>query len=135
MVSPSAEPSVASITDERRIRRALKQAQDVLWEWLPPTGGPSDFETVSRLRLVFADKQLQRAIRDSNGRVASAARDILAVLARKRVRKRSSRLIIDALWSETAIDRPWLNKVPGVKPEERMTFTYHRAPESGNGKA
>jgi hypothetical protein len=103
-------------------RQALRQAIDVLWEWLPPTGGPSDDDAVARLRAIFADRALNEGIDDAPKRLRQVMEDIRAILAR---RETNPRKIIDALWNETAVDRPWLIKALGM-PAERMTIAVRQ---------
>jgi hypothetical protein len=101
--------------------QALRQAIDVLWEWLPPTGGPSDADTLARLRTVFADRALKDAMAAAPKRLRKVVEDIRAVLARQD----TDRKIIDTIWNETAVDRPWLIQALGM-PENRMTITVRQ---------
>jgi hypothetical protein len=80
-----------------RVNQALRQAVDVLWEWLPPTGSPSDDDAVARLRAIFADRALNEAIDDAPKRLRQVVADIRAILGR---RETNPRKIIDAIWNE-----------------------------------
>jgi hypothetical protein len=102
-----------------RTRQALRQAVDVLWAWLPPTGGPSDDDTVAGLRAIFADHALIEALDGAPKRLRQVVEDIRAILGR---RETNPRRIVDAIWNETAVDRPWLIQALGM-PENRMTIT------------
>ncbi len=105
-----------------RVNRALRQAIDLLWEWLPPAGGPSDVDTVAGLRAIFADRALIEALDGAPKRLRQVVEDIRAILGR---RETNPRKIIDAIWNETAADRPWLIKALGM-PENRMAITVRR---------
>jgi hypothetical protein len=110
---------IADFAAADRVRQALRQAIDVLWEWLPPTGGPSDDDTVARLGTIFADFALIESIDGAPKRLRQVVEDIRAILAR---RGTNPRKIINAIWNETAVDRPWLIKALGM-PENKMTIT------------
>jgi hypothetical protein len=120
MKNVSAE--IADFAAPDRVRHALREAIDLLWLWLPPTGGPSDADTVARLRVIFADLALIEALGGAPKRLRQVVEDIRAILGR---RERNPRKIIDAVWNETAVDRPWLIKALGM-PEERMTITVRQ---------
>lgn len=96
----------------------------MLWNWLQPTGGPSDATTLAILRSAFAGEG-QRLIRGPT-RLTRAARKIADTLDRE---ASTPREIIDAVWQETDIDAPWLCRV--LKSPQRFTFSYGEADNDG----
>ena len=119
---------------QKRIRMALKRAQEVLWDWPPEGGGPSDDETVAALWLIFADADLIAAAETSPDRLGTAVRDIRSILRRKGPGSFvTSRYIINALWVESALDAAWLYKALGVA-KDRLTFIRGR-PKRGHDEA
>jgi hypothetical protein len=114
------EGKVISLADELALRALLLSAQNLLWEWLPQTGGPSDATTVALLRGVFAEEG--RRLAHGSSRLARAAGGIIEILDRDASTPRAT---IDALWKESAINAPWLRQL--LKSPERFTFSYGEA--------
>jgi hypothetical protein len=105
---------IISLEHERRIRTALRWAQELLWEWQPEAGAAGDARTVAALLLIFRDPQLVAASDLSPHRLGATVRTIRAILAR---RERSAflpaRQTIIALREQSALEAPWLYRALG----------------------
>jgi len=114
------EGKIISLADELALRALLLSAQDLLWEWLPETCGPSDATTVALLRALFVDEG--RRLAKGSSRLARAAGKIIEILDRHAPTPRAT---IDALRRESALNAPWLRQA--LKSPEHFTFSYGEA--------
>ena len=97
-----------------------------MWRGLPEKGGPKDDETFEALQKIFDDADLLASAEATGGPLGTAVRNICAILDRKYVSPMSSsRQIINALWEESALDRPWLYRALG-KRNDRLQFRRGR---------
>lgn len=107
------------------IEKALRQAQDVLWDNLPPSGNRPNDQTIARLRAIIRAPDVRSALeRGSDAFPAFALQAVRTILADGRRRNREA---IDALWP--ILDDPTLNAALDVDPNARMQVQW----DPGNG--
>ena len=107
------------------IERALRQAQDVLWDNLPPWGNHPNDRTIDRLRAIIRAPDVRSALdRGSDAFPAFALQAVRTILADGRRRNREA---IDALWP--VLDDPMLNAALSTSPSARMQLRW----ASGDG--
>jgi len=103
---------------DRVIESAIRAAQNLLWQNLPPTHNLPDAAAVARLRDLVRSPAVKTVLLHSNDTfLAFALRAVEFVLADQ---FRADREIIDHLWD--VLDDPHLNKALGLPQNSRMTF-------------
>jgi hypothetical protein len=103
---------------DRVIESAIRAAQNLLWQNLPPTHNLPDAAAVARLRDLVRSPAVKTVLLHSNDTfLAFVLRAVEFVLADQ---LRADREIIDHLWD--VLDDPHLNKALGLPQNSRMTF-------------
>jgi hypothetical protein len=106
---------------DRAIVDAIKVAQNLLWQNLPPTHNLSDAATVLRFRELVRSPAVRSALeRSSDTLLAFALRAVERVLSDQSLTHRET---INRLWD--VLDDPNPNQALGVRPNSRMTFGPH----------
>jgi hypothetical protein len=106
----------------RVIESAIRAAQNLLWQNLPPTHKLPDAAAVARLRDLVRSPAVKSALLHSNDTfLAFVLRAVEFVLADQ---FRADREIIDYLWD--VLDDPQLNKALGLPQNSQMTFRRSR---------
>jgi hypothetical protein len=106
---------------DRAIVDAIKVAQNLLWQNLPPTHNLSDAATVLRFRELLCSPAVRSALeRSSDMLLAFALRAVERVLSDQSLTDRET---INRLWD--VLDDPNLNQALGVPPNSRMRFGPH----------
>ena len=107
---------------DRVIESAIRAAQNLLWQNLPPTHKLPDAAAVARLRDLVRSPAVKSALLHSNDTfLAFVLRAVEFVLADQ---FRADREIIDHLWD--VLDDPHLNKALGLPQNSRMRFRRSR---------
>ena len=107
---------------DRVIESAIRAAQNLLWQTLPPTHKLPDAAAVARLRDLVRSPAVKSALLHSNDTfLAFVLRAVEFVLADQ---FRADREIIDHLWD--VLDDPQLNKALGLPQNSQMTFRRSR---------
>ena len=107
---------------DRVIESAIRAAQNLLWQNLPPTHKLPDAAAVARLRDLVRSPAVKTVLLHSNDTfLAFVLRAVEFVLADQ---FRADREIIDHLWD--VLDDPHLNKALGLPQNSRMTFRRSR---------
>ena len=107
---------------DRVIESAIRAAQNLLWQNLPPTHNLPDAAAVARLRDLVRSPAVKTVLLHSNDTfLAFVLRAVEFVLADQ---FRADREIIDHLWD--VLDDPHLNKALGLPQNSRMTFRRSR---------
>ena len=103
--------------DQRRIRTALKRAQEVLSH----PHQPNYDEMLAVLCVHFRDPELIAASERGQGRLSVAVREIRSLLQSLlgRASLVNSRDVIDVLWHNSALSASWLHKALGGDRLER----------------
>src|SRR5215831_11611172 len=103
---------------DRVIESAIRAAQNLLWQNLPPTHNLSDAAAVARLRDLVRSPAVKTVLLHSNDTflafVLRAAESVLAD------RSRTDREIISRLWD--LLDDPHLNQALGFPQNSRIAF-------------
>ena len=106
------------MSSDRVIVDAIKMAQRLLWQNLPPTHSLPNATTVTRFRDLVRSPAVQSALeRSSDTFPAFALRAVERVLAD---RSRTDREIISRLWD--VFDDPDLNQALGLPQNSRIAF-------------
>jgi len=106
------------MSSDRVIVDAIKMAQRLLWQNLPPTHSLPDATTVIRFRDLVRSPAIQSALeRSSDTFAAFTLRALERVLAD---RSRTDREIISWLWD--VLDDPHLNQALGFPQNSRIAF-------------
>src|SRR6516164_1596578 len=101
---------------------AIKVAQDLLWQNLPPTHNLTDAATVMRFRELVRSQAIRSALdRGSDTLLTFALRAVERVISDQ---SRTNRETINQLWD--ILDDPHLNKALGLPQNSRMTFRRSR---------
>jgi hypothetical protein len=109
------------MSSNRVIVEAIKVAQNLLWQNLPPTHNLSDAATVLRFRELVRSPAVRSALeRSSDTLLAFALRAVERVLSDQSLTHSET---INRLWD--VLDDPHLNQALGVPPNSRMTFGPH----------
>src|SRR5262245_27911009 len=109
------------MSSDRVIVEAIKVAQDLLRQNLPPMHSLTDAATVLRLREIVRSPSIQSALeRSSDTVLAFAFRAVERVLSD---RSRTNRETINLLWD--ILGDPHLNQALGLPPNSRMTSGPH----------
>jgi hypothetical protein len=109
------------MNSERVIVDAIKVAQDLLCQNLPPTHNLTDAATVLRFRELILSPAVRSALeRSSDTLLAFALRAVERVLSDQ---SRTHRDTINRLWD--ILDDPHLNQALGLPPNSRLTFGPH----------
>jgi len=107
------------MSSDRVIVDAIKMAQRLLWQNLPPTHSLPDATTVIRFRDLVRSPAIQSALeRSSDTFAAFSLRALERVLAADR--SRTDREIISRLWD--VLDDPHLNQALGLPQNSRIAF-------------
>jgi hypothetical protein len=105
-------------SSDRVIIDAIKMAQRLLWQNLPPTHDLPDAATVIRFRDLVRSPAVQSALeRSSDTFLAFTLRAVERVLLDQ---SRTDREIISRLWD--VLDDPHLNQALGLPQNSRITF-------------
>src|SRR6266550_8251223 len=111
-----------SMKSDRVIESAIRAAQNLLWQNLPPMHNLPDAAAVARLRDLVRSPAGKTVLLHSNDTfLAFVLRAVEFVLADQ---LRADREIIDHLWD--VLDDPHLNKALGLPQNSRMTFRRSR---------
>jgi hypothetical protein len=106
------------MSSDRVIIDAIKMAQRLLWQKLPPTHSLPDSTTVMRFRDLVRSPAVQSALeRSSDTFPAFTLRAVERVLADQ---SRTDREIISRLWD--VLDDPHLNQALGLPQNSRIAF-------------
>jgi hypothetical protein len=106
---------------DRLIDEAIKLAQDLLWQNLPPMHSLTDAATVLRFRELIHSPSIRSALdRSSDTLLAFALRAVERVISDQSLTHSET---INRLWD--VLDDPHLNQALGVPPNTRMTFGPH----------
>ena len=107
-----------SMKSDRVIESAIRAAQNLLWQNLPPTHNLPDAAAVARLRDLVRSPAVQSALLHSNDTFfAFVLRAVEFVLSDQ---FRSDREVIDLLWD--VLDDPHLNQALGIRQNSRITL-------------
>jgi hypothetical protein len=115
-------PFGAGFVEAKNIHRvivdAIKVAQNLLWQNLPPGHNLPDAAAVTRLRDLVRSPAVQSALLHSNDTFfAFVLRAVEFVLSDQ---FRSDRDVIDLLWD--VLDDPYLNQALGIRQNSRITL-------------
>jgi hypothetical protein len=107
------------MSSDRVIVQAIKVAQDLLRQNLPPTQNLTDAATVMRFRELVRSQAIRSALdRSSDTLLTFALRAVERVISDQ---SRTNRETINQLW-DILDDDPYLNKALGLPQNSRMTF-------------
>jgi hypothetical protein len=109
------------MSSDRIIVDAIKVAQDLLRQNLPPTHNLSDAATVMRFRELVRSQAVRSALDSSDTLLTFALRAVERVISDQ---SRTNRETINQLWD--ILDDPYLNKALGLPQNSRMTFRRSR---------
>jgi hypothetical protein len=108
---------------QRVIEIAMREAQDILWDSLPPDS-PAKPHAVHNLRLLFQRVQTRLALKQaSDSLLTFHARAVQRILFDD---SRDEDGIFAAL--VPALDDPGLNALLGLPPNSRITIVHRRRP-------
>ena len=110
------------MSSDRIIIDAIKVAQDLLWQNLPPTHNLTDAATVMRFRELVRSQAVRSALERSSDTVLAFA--LRAVERAVSDQSGTNRETINQLWD--VLDDPHLNKALGLPQNSRMTFRRSR---------
>ena len=106
------------MNSDRVIVDAIKVAENLLWQSLPPRHNLPDAAAVTRLRDLVRSPAVQSALLHSNDTFfAFVLRAVEFVLSDQ---FRSDREVIDLLWD--VLDDPHLNQALGIRQNSRITL-------------
>jgi hypothetical protein len=115
-------PCVPFMSSDRTIVDAIKVAQDLLRQNLPPTHNLTDAATVMRFRELVRTQAIRSALdRSSDTLLTFALREVERVISDQ---SRTNRETINQLWD--ILDDPHLNKALGLPQNSRMTSRRSR---------
>ena len=113
---------VPFMSSDRTIVDAIKVAQDLLRQNLPPTHNLTDAETVMRFREIVRSQAIRSDLdRSSDKLLTFALREVERVISDQ---SRTNRETINQLWD--ILDDPYLNNALGFPQNSRMTFRRSR---------
>jgi hypothetical protein len=108
---------------QRVIELAMREAQDILWDSLPPDS-PAKPVAVRNLRLLFRRTQTRLSLRQaSDSLLAFHARAVQRILFDDGLEEND---IFAAL--VPVLDDPGLNALLGLPPNSRITIVHRRRP-------
>jgi hypothetical protein len=110
------------MSSDRIIVDAIKVAQDLLRQNLPPTHNLTDAATVMRFRELVRSQAIRSALDRSSDTLLTFA--LRAVERAVSDQSRTNRETINQLWD--ILDDPHLNKALGFPQNSRMTFRRSR---------
>ena len=121
-VTGTPAPCVPLMSSDRIIVDAIKVAQDLLLQNLPPAHNFTDAATVMRFRELVRSQAIRSALeRSSDTLLTFALRAVERVISDQ---SRTNRETINQLWD--ILDDPHLNKALGLPQNSRMTFRRSR---------
>ena len=116
-VTGTPKPFVPIMSSDRIIIDAIKVAQDLLRQNLPPTRNLTDAATVMRFRELVRSQAIRSALdRSSDTLLTFALREVERVVSDQ---SRTNRETINRLWD--VLDDPHLNMALGI-PQNSRTF-------------
>ena len=120
-VTGTPECCVPLMSSDRTIVDAIKVAQDLLRQNLPPTHNLTDAATVMRFRELVRSQAIRSALeRSSDTLLTFALREVERVLSDQ---SRTNRETINRLWD--VLNDPHLNRALGI-PQNSRTFRRSR---------
>jgi hypothetical protein len=121
-VTGTPKPCVPLMSSDRIIVDAIKVAQDLLLQNLPPAHNFTDAATVMRFRELVRSQAIRSALeRSSDTLLTFALRAVERVVSDQ---SQTNRETINRLWD--ILDNPHLNKALGLPQNSRMTFRRSR---------
>ena len=112
------------MSSDRIIVDAIKGAQDLLRQNLPPTRNLTDAATVMRFRELVRSQAIRSALDRSSDTLLILTFALRAVERAVSDQSRTNRETINQLWD--ILDDPHLNKALGLLQNSRMTFRRSR---------
>src|SRR6516165_2910154 len=121
-VTGTPDPCVPRMSSDRIIIDAIKVAQDLLRQNLPPTRNLTDGATVMRFRELVRSQAIRSALdRSSDTLLTFALREVERVVSDQ---SQTNRETINQLWG--ILDDPHLNNALGFPQNSRIAFRRSR---------